>query len=107
VPLPHARLLEEDAGVDQALADLERELPRPVATVAQVADHVDYVREVAGVDHVGLGSDFDGAVPVPFDVTGMALVVDALLVEGFADDDIAAVMGGNALRLLSAALPGR
>ena len=60
---------------------------------------------LAGVDHVGLGSDFDGAVPVPFDATGMALLTDALLVEGLADDEIGRIMGANALRVLRATLP--
>ena len=63
--------------------------------------------ELVGVEHVGLGSDFDGAVPVPFDATGIVQVTDALLAEGFADDDIAAIMGGNAVRLLLATLPDR
>jgi microsomal dipeptidase-like Zn-dependent dipeptidase len=61
--------------------------------------------ELAGVEGVGLGSDFDGAVPVPFDATGMPLVTEALLAEGLAEADIAAVMGGNAVRVLRAALP--
>ncbi|MGZ9160790.1 MAG: dipeptidase [Candidatus Limnocylindrales bacterium] len=61
---------------------------------------------LAGVGHVGLGSDFDGAVPTPFDATGMPLVTEALLAEGLSDDDIAAVMGGNAVRVLASVLPG-
>ena len=59
--------------------------------------------ELAGVDHVALGSDFDGAVRTPFDATGMPLLTEALLAEGLSDDDIGAVMGGNAVRLLLAA----
>jgi membrane dipeptidase len=61
--------------------------------------------ELAGIDHVGLGSDFDGAVPTPFDATGMPLVTEALRAEGLSDDDIAAVMGRNAIRVLLASLP--
>ena len=61
--------------------------------------------ELAGVEHVGLGSDFDGAVPAPFDATGMPLLTEALLAEGLSDTDVAAVMGGNAIRLLRATLP--
>jgi membrane dipeptidase len=60
---------------------------------------------LAGVEHVGLGSDFDGAVPTPFDASGMPLVTEALLAEGLSDADIAAVMGGNAVRVLAASLP--
>jgi microsomal dipeptidase-like Zn-dependent dipeptidase len=61
--------------------------------------------ELAGVEHVGLGSDFDGAVPTPFDATGMPLVTEALLAEGLSEADIGAVMGGNAVRVLLAGLP--
>ena len=60
---------------------------------------------LAGVEHVGIGSDFDGAVPTPFDATGMPLLTEALLVEGLSESDIAAVMGGNAVRVLRAGLP--
>jgi microsomal dipeptidase-like Zn-dependent dipeptidase len=81
----------------------------PTATggrdVAAIVRAIRVAVELAGFDHVGLGSDFDGAVPVPFDSTGIVLLTDALLVEGFADDEIAAIMGGNALRVLSTSLP--
>jgi microsomal dipeptidase-like Zn-dependent dipeptidase len=60
---------------------------------------------LAGVDHVGLGSDFDGAVSAPIDASGMAAVTDALLAEGLSDAEIAAVMGGNAIRVLRTTLP--
>jgi len=72
---------------------------------ASIARSVSAAIELAGVEHVGLGSDFDGAVPTPFDATGMPLVTEALLAEGLSDDDIAAVMGRNAVRVLAAALP--
>ena len=61
--------------------------------------------ELAGVEHVGLGSDFDGAVSTPFDATGMPLLTEGLLAEGLSDTDIGAVMGGNAIRVLRATLP--
>ena len=72
---------------------------------AAIARSIGYAVAVAGVDHVGLGSDFDGAVPIPFDATGIVQVTDALLADGFDETAIAAVMGGNALRLLRAVLP--
>jgi microsomal dipeptidase-like Zn-dependent dipeptidase len=72
---------------------------------AAIARSITAAIELAGVEHVGLGSDFDGAVPTPFDATGMALLTEALLAEGLSEADIAAVMGGNAIRVLTAALP--
>ena len=60
---------------------------------------------VAGADHVGLGSDFDGAVTVPFDTAALAVVTDGLLRSGMAEDDVAKVMGGNVVRVLSRSLP--
>ena len=74
--------------------------------VASIARSIRYAVDVAGVEHVGLGSDFDGAVPVPFDATGLVQLTDALLDAGFADDDVARIMGGNARRLLADVLPG-
>jgi len=81
----------------------------PTATggddVGAIVRSITAVVRLAGVGAVGLGSDFDGAVPVPFDASGIALVTDGLLGEGFSDDDIAAILGGNALRVLGAGLP--
>ena len=72
---------------------------------AAIARAIRHAATVAGIDHVGLGSDWDGAVSVPFDAAGLALLTDALLAAGFSDDEVAKVMGGNATRLLLAALP--
>jgi microsomal dipeptidase-like Zn-dependent dipeptidase len=57
------------------------------------------------VEHVALGSDFDGAVQVPFDASGMVVLTDALLDAGLDDAQIAKVMGGNAFRLLADTRP--
>lgn len=70
-----------------------------------IARAIRYTANVAGVDHVALGSDFDGAVAEPFDTTGLAQITDALIAEGFTDDEIKLIMGGNAIRVLLANLP--
>ena len=77
--------------------------PPPVATVGQVADHVEHVREVAGIDHVGLGGDFDGCFPMPVgleDVSGYPALIEELVGRGWADDELAALARGNILRAL-------
>jgi microsomal dipeptidase-like Zn-dependent dipeptidase len=73
--------------------------------VASIARSIRYAVGVGGVEHIALGSDFDGAVQVPFDATGMVRLTDALLLAGLDVDQIAKVMGGNALRLLAETLP--
>ncbi len=75
--------------------------------VGSIARSIRYAVGVAGAEHVALGSDFDGAVPVPFDATGMVLLTDALLAAGLDDATVAGVMGGNVRRLLAEALPDR
>ena len=64
-----------------------------------------YTAQLVGVGHVGLGSDFDGAVMTPFDATGMVKITEALLAAGVSDADIAAMMGGNQIRFLLENLP--
>jgi membrane dipeptidase len=73
--------------------------------VEAIARSIAYAIDVAGVEHVGLGSDFDGAVTVPIDASGLALVTEALLALGLDEPAIGAVMGGNAMRVLADALP--
>ena len=70
-----------------------------------VARAVRHAAGVMGVGHVALGSDFDGTVMTPFDTTGVVEITDALLAEGFAEEEVRAVMGGNVFRLLAATLP--
>lgn len=72
---------------------------------AAIARSIKHATNVAGVDHVALGSDFDGAVQTPFDATGLVQVTAALLDAGFKDGEIARVMGGNAVRVLLETLP--
>lgn len=74
---------------------------------AAIVRAIRHAVDVMGVEHVGLGSDFDGAVAVPFDATGLVQLTDELLGAGFADDDVERIMGGNVLRLLAENLPER
>lgn len=72
---------------------------------AAIARAMRYAVGVAGIDHVGLGSDFDGAINAPFDTTGLPLITEALLAQGFSDEEIAKIMGSNAIRVLLEVLP--
>jgi membrane dipeptidase len=69
-------------------------------TLKAILDSIDYVVKLIGVDYVGLGSDFDGAVKTPFDVTGLVELTQGLLLRGYKANDIANIMGGNGLNLL-------
>jgi membrane dipeptidase len=94
------------AGVDStALADSAKRWDRkaPRATLQQVADHIEHVRDVAGIDHVGLGSDFDGITSVPVGLENVSKFPDLiaeLLRRGWKVEDIKKVVGLNALRVL-------
>lgn len=70
-----------------------------------IARAIRHAARVAGVDHVGLGSDFDGAVATPFDATGLIQITDALLAAGFTEAEVEKIMGGNVFRVLAQALP--
>ena len=70
-----------------------------------IARAIRYAADLVGVDHVGLGSDFDGAVVTPFDTTGLVQITDALIGEGFTDDEIGRIMGRNVLKVLIQNLP--
>ena len=80
--------------------------PAPGATLEQVADHIDHARRVAGIDHVGLGSDFDGITRTPRGLPGVdafpALTAE-LLRRGYTDEDARKVIGLNVLRVMKAA----
>jgi len=80
--------------------------PKPQATLAQVADHIEHVRRVAGLEHVGLGGDFDGTSDVTVglaDVSAYPALFAELLARGWTEPACAALAGGNLLRVLRAA----
>lgn len=70
-----------------------------------IAKAIRYTVNIAGLDHVGLGSDYDGSVTAPFDTSGVVLITEALIAEGFNAEEIKKVMGGNVQRLLLEYLP--
>ncbi|WP_375775672.1 dipeptidase [Bradyrhizobium sp. ma5] len=72
-----------------------------------VARAIAHVRDLVGIDHVGLGSDFDGSTTTGFDASGIAAVTQALMSSGFSEDDIRKVMGGNVLRVLRAGIAAK
>ncbi|MEU4652822.1 dipeptidase [Streptomyces sp. NPDC023723] len=84
----------------------EQSRPRPVATVGTVADHLDHMREVAGVDHLGIGGDYDGTPFTPDgldDVAGYPNLIAELLDRGWSKADLAKLTWKNAVRVLGAA----
>ncbi|TLS41894.1 membrane dipeptidase [Streptomyces montanus] len=84
----------------------EESHPRPVATVATVADHLDHMREVAGIDHIGIGGDYDGTAFTPDglnDVSGYPNLIAELLDRGWSTSDLAKLTWRNAVRVLGAA----
>jgi len=70
-----------------------------------IARAIRYATNLVGVEHIALGSDYDGAIPAPFDTTGLVQITDALMAEGFSEEEIGMIMGRNVLRLLVENLP--
>jgi membrane dipeptidase len=93
-----------DAGrVKTAMDEWRKSHPAPRATLIQVADHIDHIKAVAGIDHIGLGSDFDGITSVTVgleDVSTYPQLMCELLRRGYSDDDIRKIAGRNILRVL-------
>jgi membrane dipeptidase len=87
-------------------ATWQAENPPPTATLAQVADHVEHAREVAGAAHIGLGGDYDGTDQLPVgleDVSCYPALLAELADRGWSDADLEALTSGNILRVLQAA----
>jgi len=79
----------------------------PPTPFSVLIDHIDHIAKVAGVDHVGLGSDFDGVSALPLgmeDVTRLPRIAQALLDRGYSEDDVKKILGGNMLRVMTCVL---
>jgi membrane dipeptidase len=94
---------EDYPGYKAVREELAAASPPPQATLAQVADHLEHVRSVAGADHVGIGSDFDGTTDMPEglgDVSCYPALFAELLDRGWSEDDCARLASGNVLRVM-------
>jgi membrane dipeptidase len=100
------RIPGDTAAQARELATWRAAHPAPRATLAQVADHIEHVRTVAGVDHVGLGSDFDGITDTPVgleDVSTFPALLAELSRRGWSEADLRKLAGENVLRVLTRA----
>jgi membrane dipeptidase len=91
------------AAVTRAVDEWTRSHPAPRATLTDAADHIDHIRQIAGIDHIGLGSDFDGITAVPVgleDVSTYPSLVAELLRRGYKDEEVGKILGGNILRVM-------
>lgn len=94
---------ESGASRESAVLEFETNSPRPQATIADVADHIERVRDVAGIEHVGLGADFDGIGSTPVgleDVSTYPSLIAELLRRGWTETEIGMLTNGNMLRAL-------
>ena len=73
--------------------------------IKHIVEAMKYVRDLVGIEHVALGSDFDGAATTPIDVTGLPFIVQELMNQGFSESEIRAIMGENVRRFLMGQLP--
>ena len=96
-----AGMSDEQAGIE--LQKWDGSNPAPDATLSQVADHIDHLREVAGVEHIGIGSDFDGIGSVPIgleDVSTYPALTAELISREYSDEEILNILGRNVLRVM-------
>jgi membrane dipeptidase len=92
--------------ISAALAAWDQAHPKPAVSLTDVADHIEHIAKVAGVDHVGLGSDFDGIPEAPTGLEGVdkfPALLQELARRGWSDAELGKVAGGNLLRVFAAA----
>ena len=97
--------LGDDAAVEAELARMLEENPYPEVAISEIVDHIEHIANVAGVRHVGLGSDYDGVDTTPIgleDASTYPAITVELLRRGWTEPDIRGVLGENALRVLAA-----
>lgn len=92
-----------DESVADGIAAWNEANPTPPATLAQVADHIDHIRQVIGIDYIGIGGDYDGISTVPVgleDVSTYPMLTAELVRRGYSDEDIMKILGRNVLRVM-------
>lgn len=92
---------EERTAARQSFRELNEKYPVPPATVTHVADHIDHIVKVAGIDHVGIGCDFDGGGEIEgvFDVSEVMNITIELVKRGYSEEQIQKIWGGNLIRV--------
>jgi membrane dipeptidase len=94
---------DDEKARSDAFASYFREHPAPRTTSSDVADHIDHVRNVAGIEHIGIGSDFDGSTSMPADlgdVSTYPVLFAELARRGYSEEDLAKIAGRNVLRVM-------
>ncbi|MGH2541887.1 MAG: dipeptidase, partial [Ardenticatenaceae bacterium] len=89
--------------VDDSLREWDEANPAPRATISDIADHIDHIRSIVGIDHIGIGSDFDGITSVPLglvDVSKYPMLTAELLRREYSDEDVLNILGRNILRVM-------
>jgi membrane dipeptidase len=97
---------DDPDAVRAAVEEMEKTQPTPPSSISDVADHIDHIRDLAGIDHIGVGSDFDGLEGMPDgleDVSTYPALFTELADRGYADDDLTKIAGRNVLRVMRAA----
>ena len=103
----HGNYYELDEAGKQAFLDdwyaVDRVFPAKLATVSKVVDHIDHIVEVAGIDHIGIGTDFDGGGGVEgcFDVSEIGNITAELVKRGYSEKDIRKIWSGNLMRVMN------
>jgi membrane dipeptidase len=98
---PSEMTQEERAAMRQAFNEINEKFPTPAATVADAVDHIDHIVKVAGIDHVGIGCDFDGGGGIDgvFDASEVMNITIELVRRGYTEEQIEKIWGGNLLRV--------
>jgi len=94
-----------DEAIQAKVDEWEKANPGPRATLSQVADHIDYIRKTAGIDHIGIGSDFDGITKTPLGLEDVSHYPDLfveLLRRGYSRQEVSKIAGANVLRVMKA-----